>query len=227
MKPEIGRPQQERSRRTLQKLLGATLAVLESHGLEGATIPRIAGQAGVSVGSVYRRFEDKDALFRAAFLDLIERGVEFNKKNLRPEVFAGMTLETVAGALAQAMVRQFRTQPGVLGALEHFLKHHPDLEFRERALGMIAGNYERIAAVLLLFRDRMTHADAERAALFAILSGVTVIQARTLENDSVWEKVAPLDDKALEAEVTDLMVSYLTRPVRESDKESGQQVSDS
>jgi hypothetical protein len=39
-----------------------------------------------------------------------------------------------------------------------------------------------------------------------------VIQARTLENDTVWEKVAALDDKELEREVTDFVVSYLTRP---------------
>jgi hypothetical protein len=121
-----------------------------------------------------------------------------------------MTLETVIGALVKAMVRQFRTQPGLLGALEHFLQHHPDMDFRERALTMIAGNYERIAAILLIFRDQFPHANADRAALFAIISAVTVIQARTLENDSVWEKVAPLDDKALEAEVMDLMVAYLT-----------------
>jgi hypothetical protein len=46
------------------------------------------------------------------------------------------------------------------------------------------------------------------------LSAVTVIQARTLENDSVWEKVAALDGKELESEVTDLMVAYLTPPAR-------------
>jgi hypothetical protein len=37
------------------------------------------------------------------------------------------------------------------------------------------------------------------------------LQAQTLENDSVWEKVAPMDDKELEGEVTDLIVAYLTR----------------
>lgn len=214
MKLATGKPQQERSRKTLEKLLAATAEMLERYGLEGATVPRIAEQAGVSVGSVYRRFEDKDALFRATFLDLIERSVEANKRNLRPETFAGLALEQVVKALVRAMIRQFRMQPGLLGALQHFLQHCPDLEFRENALGMIAGNYGRIAQVLLLFRDRMTHADAERAALFAILSAVTVIQARTLENDSVWEKVAALDDKELETEVTDLMIAFLTRPAR-------------
>jgi AcrR family transcriptional regulator len=214
MAPVTGKPKQDRSRRTLEKLLTAAAEMLEQRGLEGATIPRIAAQAGVSVGSVYRRFEDKDALFRATFLDLIEHAVEANKRGLRAETFAGMTLEAVTKALVRAMIRQFRVQPGLLGALQHFLQFHPDLEFRERALEMIAGNYGRISGVLMIFRDRITHADPERAALFAILSAITVIQARTLENDSVWEKVAALDDGELEAEVTDLMVAYLTRPAR-------------
>jgi hypothetical protein len=78
-------------------------------------------------------------------------------------------------------------------------------------LGLIADNYERIAGVLLLSRDRIMCADPWQAALFAVLSAVTVIQAQTLENDSVWEKVAPMDDKELEREVTDLIVAYLTR----------------
>jgi len=186
---------------------------LEQHGLEGATIPRIAERAGVSVGSVYRRFEDKDALFKAAFLALVEQSGAANRKNLTPAVFAGMTLEAITRALIHAMVRQFRMHPGLLKALEDFLEHHPDVVFRERVLGLIAENYGRIAGVLLLCRDRMTHANPERAALFAILTAVTVIQARTLENDSVWEKVAALDDKELELEATDLVVAYLTRPV--------------
>src|ERR1700678_2850992 len=99
MTPASGKPQQQRSRKTLEKLLAATTAMLEQDGLEGATIPRIAAQAGVSVGSVYRRFEDKDALFRAQFLHLTERSVEANERNLRPETFAGMTLESVANVL--------------------------------------------------------------------------------------------------------------------------------
>lgn len=212
MTPATGKPKQERSRRTLEKLLGATAAMLEKHGLDGATIPRIAAEAGVSVGSVYRRFEDKDALFRAAFLELIERTAEANRRNLRPEIFVGLTLEAVTMSLVRAMLRQFRTHPGLLGALDHFLENHSDPVFRERALGMIAGNYDRIAAVLLLFRDRIAHADTRRASLFAILGAVTVIQARTLANDLVWQAVAPMDDRELEAEVTHSIVAYLTHP---------------
>ncbi|MEA2761171.1 MAG: hypothetical protein QOD47_455, partial [Gemmatimonadaceae bacterium] len=44
---------QERGRNTLQRLLDAAEQTLEADGLEGATVPAIAGRAGMSVGNVY------------------------------------------------------------------------------------------------------------------------------------------------------------------------------
>ncbi|HEX4681826.1 MAG TPA: helix-turn-helix domain-containing protein, partial [Gemmatimonadaceae bacterium] len=55
-------PQQERSRESERKLLKAAAEVLGQHGVEGATIPRIARHAGLTPGAVYRRFRDKDEL---------------------------------------------------------------------------------------------------------------------------------------------------------------------
>ena len=58
---------QARSRLTVHRLLSAAEALLEHGGLEAATVPAIAETAGVSVGVVYRRFPDKDALLRAVY----------------------------------------------------------------------------------------------------------------------------------------------------------------
>ncbi len=210
MQSETRRPQQERSRRTLENLLGATAQMLEEHGLAGATVPRIAAAAGVATGSVYRRFEDKEALFRATFLDLIERTAEANRRNLRPEIFAGMTLEVATRALIRAIIRQFRTHPGLLTALEQFLESNSDVRFRKQATELIAGNYERISNVLLLFRKQIAHSDPKRAVKFAILSAITVIQVVTLAQTSMWQKVLPLNDEQAEAEMTRTVVAYLT-----------------
>jgi len=48
-------PQQARSRESLRKLLKAAAEVLGQHGLDGATIPRIAAHAGLTPGAIYRR----------------------------------------------------------------------------------------------------------------------------------------------------------------------------
>src|SRR5437868_3424328 len=49
-------PQQARSRESTRRLLKAAAEVLGQHGLEAATIPRIAEHAGLTPGAVYRRF---------------------------------------------------------------------------------------------------------------------------------------------------------------------------
>jgi len=56
---------QARSRATREKLLEAAETVFAAKGYTGAKISDIAAEAGCSVGSVYFRFKDKDALFFA------------------------------------------------------------------------------------------------------------------------------------------------------------------
>ncbi|GKQ39135.1 TetR/AcrR family transcriptional regulator [Streptomyces sp. A012304] len=57
--------QQARSRLTQQRILEAGTALLEEGGTEALTVAAVASRAGVSVGSVYRRFGDKDRLIAA------------------------------------------------------------------------------------------------------------------------------------------------------------------
>ena len=55
---------QARSRETRDKLLAAAERIFDEKGYGGARIVDIAEIAGCSVGAVYVRFKDKDALFR-------------------------------------------------------------------------------------------------------------------------------------------------------------------
>lgn len=57
---------QVRSRATRDRLVEAAVDVFAAKGFERAALTEIASQAGCSVGSVYFRFHDKDALFQAA-----------------------------------------------------------------------------------------------------------------------------------------------------------------
>ncbi|MFD4508905.1 TetR/AcrR family transcriptional regulator [Streptomyces sp. NPDC058457] len=64
--------QQARSRLTQQRILEAGTALLTEGGTEALTIAAVAARAGVSVGSVYRRFGDKDRLIAALQHDMID-----------------------------------------------------------------------------------------------------------------------------------------------------------
>ena len=57
--------QQERSRATRERILAAAEWAFAEKGYDGARISDIAKDAGCSVGAVYFRFKDKDALFFA------------------------------------------------------------------------------------------------------------------------------------------------------------------
>ena len=58
----IDRPQQDRSRKTLERLLDATEEIIRARGIDAVTIPAVVQAAQSSVGSFYARFPTKAAL---------------------------------------------------------------------------------------------------------------------------------------------------------------------
>jgi AcrR family transcriptional regulator len=212
MSPDVLAPKQQRSRETLARLLRATIEMLEQHGLDGTTIPRVAAAAGVAPASVYRRFRDRDALYRAAFLAVLEQSAEANRKALRSGDFRGRTLEGVAGEFVAAIVQQYRAHPGLLRALVRFLENDRDMPFREKALAYIVGNFRGLQDVLLTFRDQIAHPAPERAAMFALLSLVSIAEIRALEQVSPWPELLPISDPELQAELSRLFLTYLQSP---------------
>lgn len=56
------RPLQARSRKTLEKILDGCDRLLEKRSFEQLTMQDIARESGVSVGNLYNRFDDRDAL---------------------------------------------------------------------------------------------------------------------------------------------------------------------
>jgi AcrR family transcriptional regulator len=207
-----GPPLQARSRRTMERLLAATVNLIEEKGLAGVTIPEVAAAAGLSTGSIYRRFADKDALIRTAFLQMLEEAREANRATLPADRFEGRSLDEALHALARALVAQYRGRAGLLKALDQFLEVQTDAEFRERAVGLIEANFRRAIDALLPFRDRIKAADPERAITFALLSAATVIEVNKLHDSPLWGRMLPLDDDALAAETARTMTAYLTLP---------------
>ncbi len=58
-------PKQDRSRDTTDVILGATIQVLEQKGAATLTTNAIAERAGISVGTLYEYFSEKEAILVA------------------------------------------------------------------------------------------------------------------------------------------------------------------
>ncbi len=66
-------PQQERSRIAYAKALRAATDLYAEHGGDSFTLKDVSVGSGVSIGSIYGRFENKDALVRALHRQEIQR----------------------------------------------------------------------------------------------------------------------------------------------------------
>jgi AcrR family transcriptional regulator len=205
-------PQQARSRETVARLLKATIKMLEEHGLDGATIPRIAEAAGVAPASVYRRFEDRNALFRAALLDVLAKSAAAARKTLHLESFEDQSLAGVVGRLVTITMQQYRAQPRLMKALARFVETDPDKHFRSNALAIVSGNFEQFIDMLLTFKDEIPHQSPRRAITFGLLTMATIIEVRALEQVSMWHELLPMADRELHSEVTQNVLAYLRFP---------------
>ncbi|MDJ0768026.1 MAG: TetR/AcrR family transcriptional regulator [Ilumatobacter sp.] len=93
-------PQQDRSRATVERLLAAANDEFALHGVAGATTTAIAERAGVSVGSLYRFFGDKEAVAAA----LADRYLEDAAAAFGPIISAIRRQADIVGA-ARELVR--------------------------------------------------------------------------------------------------------------------------
>lgn len=99
--PSLGLPPatQARSRVTRELIFQAGAGLLEEGGAEALTVAAVAARAGVSVGSVYRRFGDKDRLLASLQADFT---ASFRAEIIRR--FGGVPRDADPGALVTAAV---------------------------------------------------------------------------------------------------------------------------
>ena len=69
-------PVQERSRRLVEAVREAGVRILAEEGPDALTTTRVAERAGVSVGSLYQYFENRDAVLHAIYEEKTERDIE-------------------------------------------------------------------------------------------------------------------------------------------------------
>lgn len=113
-KPTRRRPLQKRSQATVTVILEATAQVLVREGPERTTTNRIAERAGVSVGTIYQYFPNKQALYVA----LAERHVRRIEAEITAvvealDVDAPLPVEAVAPLVVTTMLRSERAAPEV------------------------------------------------------------------------------------------------------------------
>jgi AcrR family transcriptional regulator len=201
------RAQQDRSRRTEQLILGAALKVLGQSGAEGLTTTSVSVAAGVSVGSIYRRFGDKQRLLLATQAELL-RTVEAQMLEaalaMTPDV-AGDPAATVT-YMTTAMGRGFQLNSDALRALMLVGLQDPAVYEAGHQTSVRAGRL--FAMSVLRHREFIQHPDPELAADFAYRLIHATCSHRLLEGESLESDIPRTWEQTL-SELGKVNVVYL------------------
>ena len=204
-------PQQKRSRESLRKLQRATAEVLGQHGVEGATIPRIAHHAGLTPGAIYRRFHDKDALLESTILGMLERQDERLKAGLTPTAAGQIPLPVFADQIISGMVLSYRVNASLLRAMRTFVQSRANTAFWKTACKFEVRAIEHVVNLFLTHRKEIKHPDPRTAVAMAFMLVVsTLYEIVVMPTDlGPLKSFLPKDDQALKRELVRAFLSYL------------------
>lgn len=191
-------PQQTRARVTVAAILDGAIRVLEQEGHEAATTSRIAEVAGVSVGTLYQYFANRDAIVDALQEREFERATEMLERTLGSSTFGSE--REVAHAVIGGLLELYRAAPS-LHRLFVLTGLHVTPAERVRAFDL--RSIEFVRSFLSMTPWPVSQKNPAVTAFILYQSVRATMLAYLLE--------APpsISDQVLVEELTDLVLSYL------------------
>jgi AcrR family transcriptional regulator len=191
-------PRQERSKATVDAILEASARVLVKHGFDGLTTNAAATAAGVSIGSLYQYFPNKEAIVAA----LIENHLEQMNTAVLAELarVAQLPIAEAARCMVELTLRAHAVEPELHRVLTEQVPRIGRLA-RLRELDEIS--HRMVASVLAARSKELAIADPDLSA-FVLVAAIEAIAHRAV-------LLAPhrLRDPRLVDEATLLVTRYL------------------
>lgn len=200
---------QKRSIKTRDAVVNALESLLEKKPMEYITIAELADTAGVSVGTIYRRFDGKNAL-REALLELYEIRMQvwISDPENHSEIPDGATLSEALLIVAQQAWSQILAMPALLRAAIIVSQSDPEL-FRTRFEPLLAQGYGGLVQLLEHYEAEIGHSDAEKACRMVFYFFQTIMLDQGLFPGSLGQ-FGPPEDADFPREIAAFAYGYLT-----------------
>jgi AcrR family transcriptional regulator len=191
-------PRQTRAEETVAAIVEGAAQILEAGGLAAFTTNAVAERAGVSIGTLYQYFADKNALIRA----LAERELQATLIRVRQALLGEIdpTPEGRVRAMVRAMITAFRGRQRARKAVMQAILSQ---SFAGDWLGPVAAFLAETEAKIEQ-QPQLVFARLNHQQLFVLSRALMgAIRAAVLEEQPF------LRDPAFEDEVVRLVMSYL------------------
>jgi AcrR family transcriptional regulator len=202
---------QERSAATAQRILQAAADIFEAGGFDTTPVAEIARRAGVSVGGLYRRYQNKADLQRAVAEARMVRFRRIFADALQPDELGAADAADVVRRYAACLV-DFMSGPdrGVLRRLALLLRSDRDLPASQTLQQHNRAVHGMFAAALMARRDQFDVPDPDTAIEFADLA-MSAAARESLLHDGLRD--LPDHDEMVDR-LTALGCAYLQIPYR-------------
>lgn len=195
-------PKQARSKRTLERIVSASLDILEAEGPAGLTVQHVVDRADSSVGSFYARFSGKEDLLDYLGDRVWREALERWNEVLRSRSWSELGLSGIVEGAARLLIDAQRTRSTYLEALD-------------RAVGGPNEGYARfrgelltgLEEILLERAGEIAHPDPTLAVRVALRAVLGIVDKDVSADDG------SLDRETLIEECRVMVVAYLAGEV--------------
>jgi AcrR family transcriptional regulator len=195
-------PRQERSQRTLERILAALGELLSEKSFDQISMVELAERAGCAVTSIYARFKDKWSMIAALHESFRDDAIARIDSFLAPERWHGATADAIIAATTAELVAAYHEHRHLLHAV--LLTDEPRVYSRAASVARHAA--ERLLEVLPA--PAGVAADLLRSRVqFGVRVVIATLQQRVLLDAVPGEWVGTNADLA--RELANLMTSYL------------------
>ena len=174
--PSLRRLKGDKRERTKAKLLQTAMELIREKGFERTTLTEVAERAGVTTGSIYGNFKNREELFMAV--------AEIKGAAIAPRTWPGMSFADLMGAMAEAVIAAIpQRRSAILGALSFhsYTLTHEELHTRVRAATVEVYREASASLALLPQEDLPMAPDILVPVLHALTDGLLLQRFLTPE----------------------------------------------
>lgn len=199
-------PQQNRSRQTLQRLLEASEKILSTKSVEELSVREVLKESGVSNGSFYSRFGNKDSFLKACWNELVltlEENLDkyFDEYRDRP-------LAEKIRFLVERQVSRYYKYKGLFRAFSNIVRNS-DLLSSTQTTKSYRESQQKLVDFLMDSADEIRHPDPVSAIKIAEFVTAAAARELVLFPKSFHASTVTAKKSKLIEDLSHLFLSYL------------------
>jgi AcrR family transcriptional regulator len=194
-KIQVKVPTQERSKHTVAAILEAAARLICSEGYYSVTTDKIAETAGVSIGSLYQFFGNKESVVSALIKQLIEEDRHFFMENLQSA--AHLPIPQKLTRMMEVGIEVYRTKAELRTALQSVRLYLTEQDYLTQSRKILADMLRLNLPPLSPGRD------PDKVAFMAVTAYLSIL------NNSLLDAPHLVDDEGLKKELYFMFKRYM------------------